>query len=110
MQRRQPEEGAVGAGTGPGHPPAMAGAAATAVAGHPLGAVGQEATAAAPLDQPAEVHHLGGAQHALSADHLPRMSMVHHVAALQEVFQGHLCEIEVDLVRPAANLSLRVTN
>ena len=38
------------------------------------------------------------------------MSMVHHVAALQEVFQGHLCEIEIDLVRPSANLSLHVTN
>lgn len=57
-------------GIGPGLLHATAGAAATAAAGHhPPGAVAAEATAAALLDQPAEVRLPGGALPALSAGH-----------------------------------------
>ena len=72
MQGRPPEEEGTGGevDTGPGPPLATADVAATAAAGHPLDAVVAEATAAALLDQPAEVRLPGAVLHALSADHL----------------------------------------
>ena len=72
MQGRPPEEEGTGGevDTGLGPPLAKADAVATAAAGHPLGAAVAEATAAALLDQPAEVRLPGTVLHALSADHL----------------------------------------
>lgn len=92
MQGRPPEEEGTGGevDTGLGPPLAKADAVATAAAGHPLGAAVAEATAAALLDQPAEVRLPGTVLHALSADHLQGKWMAHHVAAQPEASPDRL--------------------